>query len=321
MSEHDWQSRLTILVNSCDTYKDLWEPFFTLLHRYWKPLYSEIVLNTETENFRFQGLDIRMSHCENDDYGTRMLHALSDIQTEYVLLLLDDFFIRAPVCLDRLYQIVQWMDSDSTIAYFNTDVTEAAYDWEVGKYPGFRRLPRGNRYTLNMQAAVWRKETLKSYWRCGVSPWDWEERCNVRTGNDFRNKFYCALAPQDTFIEYGHVKGGWGVYHGKWYEADVVPLFEKENIRVDFSQRGFLQEQDKKPYLQSNAERSSRYRRVYNCLGWKYLLPYFIFCRRCNLYSALHHCAVDEDYFHYLQRKADLRNKQGKHCLFGPIVR
>lgn len=321
MAQNNWRDRLTILVNSCDSYADLWDPFFTLLHRYGSPLDCEIVLNTETKDYAFPGLNIRLSHCDSRDYGTRMLRALSSIRTEYVLLLLDDFFLREPVRQDRLEQILQWMDGDRRIAYFNTDVTRADYDWEVGKYPGYRRLPRGNRYTLNMQAAVWRTDRLQSYWREGVSPWDWEERCNVRTANDFTNKFYCALTPQDTFIEYGHVPGGWGVYHGKWYEADVVPLFQKEKIPVDFSARGFLREEDKKPYLQSTADRSSRYRRVYNCLGWKYILPYFVFCRRCNLYSALHHCAVDEDYFHYLQRKADLRNREGKKYLFAPMVR
>lgn len=321
MKQNNWQNRLTILVNSCDSYEDLWNPFFTLLQRYWFPLDCEIVLNTETKEYTFPGLNLRVSHCNSTDYGNRMLQALSGVQTKYVLLLLDDFFVREPVRQDRLEQILQWMDGDWRIAYFNTDVTRADYDWEVDRYPGYRRLPRGNRYTLNMQAAVWRTDRLKDYWRKGVSPWDWEERCNVRTANDFFNKFYCALTPQDSFIEYGHVPGGWGVYHGKWYEEDVVPLFQKEKIPVDFSVRGFLREQDKKPYLQYNAGRGDRYRLVYNCLGWWYLLPYFIFCRRCNIYSALHHCAVDEDYFHYLQRKADLRNKEGKRCLFAPMVR
>lgn len=57
------------------------------------------------------------------------------------------------------------------------------------------------------------------------------------------------------------------------------------------------------------------------CLGTAYLLPYFVFCRRCNLYSKRNHCAVDEDYFHYLQRKADLQNKTGKKIWFGPMQR
>ena len=30
MNDTNWQSRVTLLVNSCDAYADLWQPFFTL---------------------------------------------------------------------------------------------------------------------------------------------------------------------------------------------------------------------------------------------------------------------------------------------------
>ena len=90
---------------------------------------------------------------------------------------------------------------------------------------------------------------------------------------------------------------------------------------MDFSKRGFLDPNHRPGSLDRSVSRQDRYRRVADCLGRRYLLPYFVFCRRCNLYSALHHCAVDEDYFHYLQRKADLRNREGKKYLFAPMVR
>lgn len=51
--------------------------------------------------------------------------------------------------------------------------------WRWTATPGYRRLPAGNRYTLNLQAAVWRTAKFAAYWQHKVSPWDWEERCNV----------------------------------------------------------------------------------------------------------------------------------------------
>ncbi len=48
---------MTLLVNSCDAYADLWQPFFTLLKRYFVPLPAEILLNTETKDFAFDGLN------------------------------------------------------------------------------------------------------------------------------------------------------------------------------------------------------------------------------------------------------------------------
>ncbi len=43
----------TILVSSCDGYRDLWDPFFTILKANWPELAAqqqEIILNTEHES-------------------------------------------------------------------------------------------------------------------------------------------------------------------------------------------------------------------------------------------------------------------------------
>ena len=201
-------------------------------------------------------------------------------------------------------------------------MTAAVCDLEVDRYPGYRRLPAGNRYTLNLQAAVWRTAKFAAYWQHKVSPWDWEERCNVLTAAHPRDKFYCVTREDARFLDYGYHGGQWmGICHGQWVESDVVPLFEKEGIEVDFSKRGFIDLENRPASLNKSADRAERYARVRACLGTAYLLPYFVFCRRCNLYSKQNHCAVDEDYFHYLQRKADLQNKTGKKIWFGPMQR
>ena len=62
MNDTNWQSRVTLLVNSCDAYADLWQPFFTLLKRYFVPLPDEILLNTETKEFHLDGVKLRCVH-------------------------------------------------------------------------------------------------------------------------------------------------------------------------------------------------------------------------------------------------------------------
>ena len=52
-----YMDKIALLVNSCDKYEDLWAPFFTLLKKYWNPEYP-IVLNTESKDFNFEGLNI-----------------------------------------------------------------------------------------------------------------------------------------------------------------------------------------------------------------------------------------------------------------------
>ena len=65
------KENVTILVNSCDNYDDLWLPFFTLLKKYWVPLNVRVILNTETKKFSLDGMSIEVIHPENpdDSYG------------------------------------------------------------------------------------------------------------------------------------------------------------------------------------------------------------------------------------------------------------
>ena len=158
-------NRITILVNSCDTYDDLWFAFFTLLKKYWNPLDIPIILNTESVDCFYDGLNIKCVHPQdkNVPYGERLLNALKYVDTEYVIIMLDDFFLRESVNADDITQIVNWMDNDKNIVYFNCDCTPVYADWEVEKYPGYKRIPWGNEYTLNMQVAVWRTKKLVKY--------------------------------------------------------------------------------------------------------------------------------------------------------------
>lgn len=232
--------KVTVLVNSCDAYADLWYPFFTLLKKYWQPKDLPILLNTETLEYSLDGLNIRCVHPTDPKvpYGERMLQALSKVETDYVIPLLDDFFLREPVDQNQIATIIQWMENDTDIVYFNCDCTPVYEDWEKDIYPGYKRIPWGNDYTLNMQAAIWRTEKLKSYWRPNVSPWEWEVYCNLRGALNKHEKFYCATTPDSGFCRYGFNPDGMGVFRGKWVMSDVAPLFEKEGISVDFSKRG-----------------------------------------------------------------------------------
>ncbi|MFM9834618.1 MAG: hypothetical protein ACKVOA_00770, partial [Methylophilaceae bacterium] len=49
---------LTIFVNTSDSFEDCWHPFFSLFARYWPNCPYPIVLNTETKDYSFKGLNI-----------------------------------------------------------------------------------------------------------------------------------------------------------------------------------------------------------------------------------------------------------------------
>jgi hypothetical protein len=49
---------LSILVNSCDSYDDLWEPYFSLFHVQWADCPYPVYLNTETKRYNRSDMKI-----------------------------------------------------------------------------------------------------------------------------------------------------------------------------------------------------------------------------------------------------------------------
>ena len=306
---NDLHDKVTVLVNSCDAYQDLWNPFFTLYKKYFTLENVRLILNTETENFSFDGLEIECIHPKHSDitYGERILNVLSQVNTPYVIILLDDFFIRKPIDVKKINQIIQWMDNDKSIVYFNCDVMNKSYiDYEVNKYKGFRRLAPGNDYILSLQAAIWRTDKLKKYWRYKVSAWEWEDYTNLTAALCNRDKFYVPLLPKYKFINYGNDCEIWGVYRGKWVKEDVVSLFQKEGISVDFSQRGFLDTLQSTP-LQFELRDSLKTIHpksdlINRCLDRKDRIKYYFFAKK-NKALGLFKYSPDQMYIRYMLLK------------------
>lgn len=310
MNRETLKNDITILVCSCDAYEDLWMPFFTLLKRYWSPLDIHIIFNVESKDFSMDGLDIQCVHSKGEKrYGQRMLNALSHVKTKYVFTLLDDFFLRQPVNEERIKQIVSWMEDDENIVYFNCDIYGTYVDYEVGKYPGFKRIPPASYYMLNMQPAIWRTEILKSFWYSDVSPWEWETIFNLLTIDYPQYKFYSAISVEDVFFDYGYKKfGEWfGVCRGKWVIEDVGPLFEKEKIDVDFSIRGIYSR--KEPAAKSPKK---RYEFLRNCKHfWQirhwYEFPLFLGYEMRRMAIMTFKKIPVDDYFSYILMKKQER--------------
>src|SRR6476646_3876365 len=91
----------SILIPSCDTYSDLWEPFLTLFHKYWPDCPYPIFLGSNAEDYNDSR--VRMIHAgHGNNWSNRVREQLERISSPYVLMMLEDFFLRCPVQTDRV---------------------------------------------------------------------------------------------------------------------------------------------------------------------------------------------------------------------------
>ena len=222
----------SVLIYSCDKYSDIWGPFFTLFFRYWKCPY-QVYLVTETEQCLIP--EVKTINVNDGAWTNRVRKALEEIPTKYVIGMCEDMFLRRTVHDEMIETCIGYMEHDDRIANFNF---EKEYDWILpSKFEFWGKKPSGNHYQKSCQPTLWRRETFIELLPEGQDAWQWE-----MSGTSPEYDYYIWTGPADDLVfEYGYHNNEWfGIQKGKWVRHDVVPLFEKENIDIDYSVRGFV---------------------------------------------------------------------------------
>lgn len=242
--------RMTILFCTCDKYKDLWIPFFTVFKNHWKDCNYEILINTETESFGFSGLNIRTlslyDKTDNVLYGKRMIDHLSAIQTKYTMIVLDDFFLRNEVDESKIDKVLDYMESHSDIEcvrltpYLHRETYKKCTK-PVDDFPGYYRINKCAEYKLNFQVCIWDTKQLLKYWTDEDDPWRWEVFANITSFSS--DGFLVAGENEGPVLDYGFKVDGQplsDVYRGKWVKDNKLEeLFHENGVEVDFSIRGY----------------------------------------------------------------------------------
>lgn len=241
---HPAKGNYGILINSCDSFEDCWQPFFKLFSEYWPDGTGRLYLNTESKDFSYPGLDITaLKVCAGEggpqpSWSERLLRALDKIEEDVVLYMQEDFFPRAPVNDQLVRRYVELMLEDETIHCIHlTDQAGTAAG--PSPYEGLSRLQLRQRYLVSCQAALWRKDILKCYLRAHENVWQFEEFGSKR-GARMRHNFYVVDPSWVKLGEFEIISYVFtGVIRGRWKE-EVVELFDEHDIQIDYSLRGFL---------------------------------------------------------------------------------
>ncbi|AXH14463.1 hypothetical protein CP985_11050 [Malaciobacter mytili LMG 24559] len=232
-------SKCTIVINTCDAYNDVWELFFKAFEEYWPDCEYNIVLNTEKIKCNLSNVT---THTFNetstlDNWGKRFKQTLQDIDSDFVIMLYDDFILEGNVNKNKIKQCIKWLEDeknkDICAFYFIHSQNKNIDD---GKFEGFERLPLKADYKLNSAPAIWKKDKLISFIEDNDSPWAWEYFGSYRTYNK-QSIFYSIKKENEDIYPYNYSMGG-AIYRSKWVSSVVLPLVDKYKLDLDLSKRG-----------------------------------------------------------------------------------
>ena len=226
---------LTILVNSCDAYDDVWDLYFSAFQEYASCLSSNIVLNTESKYYNNKDLDVKTITYPNekvDQWGKRLLNALSKIKSEYVLMVCEDFVLESTVDEEKIQACLSFMRSNKEAAV----IYLAKVSEDVVTDSDFEELKKYMDYKVNSAPAIWRKSDLIRYVGEVDSPWAWEYFGSYRSYFDGK-KFYQVPTQNGDLYNYNSRLGG-AIYRGKWVRDVVEEKIKKYKLSIDINERG-----------------------------------------------------------------------------------
>ena len=90
------QSDCVLFVASCDRYQDLWPGFFHCLNTHWPDNPFPVVLGANGASWSNPKV-LSLRSAASLSWSSQLRQQLGMLDTEYVLLILDDFFLRRPV--------------------------------------------------------------------------------------------------------------------------------------------------------------------------------------------------------------------------------
>lgn len=237
---------LTILVNSCDKYEDAWEPFFKILKLQWPECEQyKFVLNTETKVYNCDFLNVE-TVCGGKErtWSQRLKYALEHIDSDYILYLLEDFFLLEKVSNETFEEALKLIQSGNDIGYIGLKYQKKREYRNPDDEDNSVRFIEKDKVVsvnrINSMSALWNKKWLLSLIREHETPWEFELYGSERSRRTpekvliINNSDGCCpcVFNYNVDIHYGH-----GITCGKWLPKNVE-LFEQYGIKVNFDNLG-----------------------------------------------------------------------------------
>ena len=216
-----------LIVSSCDAYSDLWEPFFNLFKRYWSDCEMPIYLITEEKKKEIQNVSFICAG-KDSNWSDRLMYSIEKINKPYVILMLEDFFLRSKISNENLNNIFnQFVIKDMNMIRL---IDRTGPNLNLDNSCNIGQIKKGTPFRVSTQASIWKSKILKKLLIKDESIWEFEINGTTRA-EKFEN-FYSVISPIFTYKH--HV-----VERGKWFPWSAL-YFSRLNIGVDLKKRKIM---------------------------------------------------------------------------------
>ena len=165
---------MTMLILSCDKFSDLWEGHIQLLEKNWPNRNCRTIIVTDAPSNRtFSRIDI-ISAGEQMEWSERLAFALKQVETDYIFLTLDDYFLIHPVSNAQIIDLLDMMEKEKIDYVRLFPRPKSATKEELSPYKKIHKIDIAGNYSVNLYSGIWRKSFLESTFKAPKTAWQFE---------------------------------------------------------------------------------------------------------------------------------------------------
>jgi hypothetical protein len=199
---------MAVVVLSCDSYADLWPPFFETFFASWKDYSFPLYLRANKKTFDDRRVTTLLSG-EDPDWSTSIRASLMQIDHEYVFLVSDDVFFDRPVDWAKMDRLLSFVDAKRPSYLRFRPIPKP--DERCDRY--FGRFQENTLYRTSV-FGIWKRQVLVDLLAPGESAWQFEHNSPARAAHlpDFFGVY-------EDYFSYIH-----GIEKGIWIPSAVEAL-------------------------------------------------------------------------------------------------
>ncbi len=225
---------ISMLVLSCDNYSDLWDDFFNLREKFWPDCPYKWYVVTESKDYPREGVEV--IKCGKElNWAARFRKAVQTVDTPYISIFLEDYFINAPIDNNRIENLITFVNEHHVDYLDLGNVFRHKINASNKKYYADHLviIDKHLRYGLDTAAAIWKKEYILEKLGDGdYSAWKFEsDRCEEAASVDGYNGLILA----DDRISF-NVSRIPVVVQGMFYPP-IINDFKKRGYEINTSKR------------------------------------------------------------------------------------
>lgn len=164
--------KLCMAISSCGNYSDLWDNHVALLNENWPDRKIDATIVTDRISDKHYDNVKIFAAGDSLEMPDRLKVFLQSVETEYVLITLDDYYVVKNIDNSKIERAIRLMD-DMSLDYLRF----WPYPHEkkkIDKVNNARWIELEGNYKVNLYPGIWRKSFIEKTFKSSLSAWEYE---------------------------------------------------------------------------------------------------------------------------------------------------